>query len=415
MGIDYKTCTEEEFKNYNGAKINYSEQFFENSIQIVPQGLLFEENIFPQQIEVADDEIWSKLFFLTSTSEIPFDIFAAAFYLLSRYEEYLPHDVDEHKRFAHQQSLAVKNNFIELPLVDAWANQFKEIILQQFPSIIHQQKAFKFLSTVDIDFAYKYNGIGLKRQVLKLGKSILQLRFNDAVEQLLVMLGSKKDPYDTYDFIHKTIDNNRLLLHYFVLMKTGTTHDKNMMLHHPLMKSTIKKLTKNYSVGLHPSYYSMEDKSVMNEKLLLENFTQLNTTKTRQHFLKFTLPQTYQLLESIGFTDDYTMAYSGISGFRASTSFPFLFFDLSKNQSSTLLLHPTIVMDVTLKNSHQFTPQQAMKKIEQLINEVKKVNGTFISLWHNSSLCEDEEWKGWREVFEKLHTLASIKTQKQID
>ena len=415
MGIEFKVCSEEEFKNYDGAKINYSEQVFENAIQIVPHGLLFEENIFPHQIEVADDGIWNKLFFLTSTSEIPFDIFSAAFYLLSRYEEYLPHEVDEHKRFAHQQSLAVKNNFIELPLVDVWAKQFKEIILQQFASIIHQQKVFKFLSTVDIDFAYKYNGIGLKRQVLKLGKSVLHLKFNDAVEQLLVMLGSKKDPYDTYDFIHKTIDNNRLSLQYFMLMKTGTAYDKNIMLHHPLMKSTIKKLMKNYSVGLHPSYYSMENKNVINEKLLLEKFTQQNTTQTRQHFLKFTLPQTYQLLESIGFTDDYTMAYSSISGFRASTSFPFLFFDLGKNQSSTILLHPTMVMDVTLKNSHQFTPQQAMQKIEQLINEVKKVNGTFISIWHNSSLCEDKEWKGWREVFEKLHTLASIKTQKQID
>jgi hypothetical protein len=109
------------------------------------------------------------------------------------------------------------------------------------------------------------------------------------------------------------------------------------------------------------------------------------------------------------------MAYSGVCGFRASTAWPFVFFNLQENAAMPLMIHSTTVMDVTLKDRHHFSPEQAMQHIGQLMNEVKKVNGTFISLWHNNSLCERGEWTGWKEVFEKMHTLASGKIFKELD
>ena len=409
MGIDFLvTSNADEFRKFKGAKINYNETISDDAINITPYPLLFENEICEQKTEVKNHPEWNKIFF-ENLSDIPFDIFAASFFLLSRYEEYLPHKNDEHGRYSHEQSCAGKNNFIEIPLVDTWAQQLKEKVLRRFPSTDYQQNHFKFLSTIDLDFAYKYKGISFARQAMKFCKSLLQGHFNDCIEQIKVVSGVKKDPYDTYDFIQNIADQNSLPLKYFILMRTGTKHDKNIVPESETMKTLVKKLSKNNETGLHPSYFSDGENKLKEEKKLLEKSLQKNISNSRQHFLKFSLPQTYRQLINCGFTADYSMAYSTVCGFRASTSFPFYFFDLVKNEQTNFIIYPTTLMDVTLKNYQRLSPGQALNKIEQLMNEVKKVNGTFISLWHNSNLCEDKEWIGWREVFEKLHTLATIK------
>jgi len=405
MGIDFfLTEDEREFKSLEGAKLNYSESVFDDAINSSPNGLLDESNIRSWKLEVRENKIWTKLFFETN-SDIPFDIFAASFYLLSRYEEYLPHESDEHGRFKYEQSIAAQNNFIEIPLVDVWAKKLTEIILAKFPQTIFRKNEFNFISTIDVDFAYKYKGIGFARQTMKFGKSLLQARFKDCIEQLNL----KNDPYDTYDFIQNTSTNNQSTLLYFMLMRNGTEYDKNISPKSDEMKNLIKKISEKNEIGLHPSYFSSDEKKLEKEKILLEKISHKRINKSRQHFLKFKLPETYRQLLNNGITDDYSMAYSAICGFRASTCFPFRFFDLEKNETTNLTIHPTSVMDVTLKNYQNISPEQAISKIEFLINEVKKVDGTFISLWHNSNLCLNDEWKDWRPVFEKMHALTTIK------
>lgn len=101
------------------------------------------------------------------------------------------------------------------------------------------------------------------------------------------------------------------------------------------------------------------------------------------------------------------MAYSDIAGFRASTAHPFQFFDLESNKTTALTIYPTLLMDVTLRYNMNLTTHAAISKAEQLIQEVKQVNGVCISLWHNSNLSETNNWLHWKEVFEKIHTLAS--------
>jgi hypothetical protein len=415
MGIDFfVTEDENEFKTFEGAKINYSETIFEDAINIKPHFLLFEDIIRFQEIAVKNVAEWSKIFF-ENQSNIPFDIFAASFYLLSRYEEFLPtiqgserqaglpHKSDEHGRYQPEQSLAVKNNFIEIPLVDIWAKKLKEKIISEFPQTEFRENQFKFISTIDIDFAYKYKGINFVRQTLKFGKSLLQVRFKDCIEQLFF----KNDPYDTYDFIQNIATNNQSTLLYFILMRTGTKFDKNISPYSDEMKNLVEEISEKNEIGLHPSYFSDDEKRLKKEKTVLENISQKNITKSRQHFLKFNLPETYRQLIKHGITDDYSMAYSAVCGFRASTSFPFYFFDLVKNEITSLTIHPTTIMDVTLKNHQNLSPEKAIDKIETLMDEVKKVNGTFISLWHNSNLCLNDEWKMWREVYTKMHSLKN--------
>lgn len=98
------------------------------------------------------------------------------------------------------------------------------------------------------------------------------------------------------------------------------------------------------------------------------------------------------------------MGYAKAPGFRASTCTPFYFYDLDFEIQTPLKLFPFAVMDVTLKDYLGLSNEDSLEKILDLKEEVKKVNGTFISLFHNETLSESEEWSGWGEIYKKMLT-----------
>src|SRR4030095_15242028 len=116
------THNRDEFSLYEGPRINYSnEAVVQKELWVKPvSDLLFEETIVTQEIKVFDLYDY-KAFYGTQEGELSFDIFAASFYLVSRYEEYLPHEKDQYGRFAHTNSLAFQENFLSIPLVNFWA------------------------------------------------------------------------------------------------------------------------------------------------------------------------------------------------------------------------------------------------------------------------------------------------------
>ena len=125
-------------------------------------------------------------------------------------------------------------------------------------------------------------------------------------------------------------------------------------------------------------------------------------TKSRQHFLMLRFPETYRNLIANGISEDYTMGYADEVGFRASLCTPFYFYDLQKEEKTNLRIHPFAVMDATMNLYLKIKPAVALDYVRQLIDETKKVTGTFILLWHNESLSEVATWKGWKNVYEEL-------------
>lgn len=142
------------------------------------------------------------------------------------------------------------------------------------------------------------------------------------------------------------------------------------------------------------------------EKERLEKILAKKVTMSRQHYLKLRVPQTYQNLIKSGISSDFTMGFASESGFRAGTCTPFPFFDLTQNIQTELMIHPFQIMDVTLKNQLHFNSEEAWEAVSGLMEEVKQVNGTFISLWHNESLRNSGQWAGWKNVFEQLASMG---------
>ncbi len=409
LNIDFKlTDNVEELKACDTAKLSYTNNPIDNEIHFTSRNLLFETGISEQNISTFDFNN-HKVFYATGkVSAFPFDVFAASFYLVTRYEEYLPHIRDDHDRFDAKDSLAFANGFLQKPVINHWAQWIKQVIQHKYPTVVFGEKKYEFISTIDIDNAYAYREKGFTRSIGGYLKSISKFDFTEIRERNSVLLGIKKDPYDTYDFQLEMLKKYKFKSVYFILLGDYGVNDKNLPIESKKFQSLIKMLGDYADVAIHPSYGSNKSKEQLKKEVArLSKVLHRDITKSRQHFLKLTLPETYRNLIDLDITDDYTMGFASQVGFRASICTAFNFYDLDMELETKLKIHPFAVMEGTLKYYMKIKPEDAMTKIKPLIDEVKAVNGAFISLWHNDTLNNQKLWQGWRAVYEEMVQYAT--------
>lgn len=409
LGIDYKfTHSADDFKNFKGPAFSYSDHALGDELFFYASRLLFEKGIEDQHISVFD---WNgtKAFFATHPKYVfPFDPFAASFYLVSRYEEYLPHLRDAHDRYDTTESLAYQKSFLNKPLVNIYANLIRDVLKSRFPGLNFPEKKYRFISTIDIDNAWAYLEKGFMRTAGAFARSLVQLDFEELVLRAKVLAGLEHDPYDTYELQLQLQKQYKFKSIYFFLLGEYGVNDKNVPVDSRKFRSLIKSIADYAESGIHPSYGSNKNSGRLKKELNeLSKILKREVTKSRQHFLVLKLPETYRKLIELDITDDYTMGYALQVGFRASICSPFFFYDLDNEQITSLRVHPFAVMDATLKYYMKVPPEEAMNHILPLIEEVRKVNGDFVSLWHNESLSENKVWAGWRKVYEQLVAAAS--------
>ena len=223
------TADEQTFRQYDGPRINYSKtKISDSELAIQNSELLFENKINEQAIECFEINGY-KAFFKTD-GDFPFDIFAACFYLLSRYEEYLPHKKDIYGRYAHENSLAFTGNFLQLPLVNIWIEDFKNALRNKFTELIARNSSFTFIPTYDIDEAYAYKHKQWWRTMGGVVKSAVGGEWSMANERISVLSGRKKDPYDAFEWVDKLNKQFDLKPVYFFLVADKTAgYDKNIL------------------------------------------------------------------------------------------------------------------------------------------------------------------------------------------
>ncbi len=393
----------EEFQQSPLPKINYSSANLSSGLFMKAHPILFEKTIEIQLIEIVEHQRMQLFFPSSGDSFLPFDPFAMAFYLVTRYEEYLSESTDEHERFSDSENILVSLGLHQKPIVDQIAYWVAEKIVAEYPDFKIRKRTFQLVTTIDIDNAWAFKH---KSPMVSFGailKAIFHGRWEELKQRAVVFIGLRNDPYDTYKYILETYKGVLDRILFFFLLGDRSRFDKNISHKNKSFRQLIADLASVCEVGIHPSYSSNEKPWLFEtEKERLENIIQKPVTQSRQHYLKLKFPKTYQNAFKSGITDDYTMGFASLAGFRAGTCTEFYFFDLSKNHQTELVVHPFQVMDVTLKNYLHLNPQKAWLLIEELMLEVKKVNGTFISLWHNESLKDSGQWLGWREVFEQI-------------
>jgi len=398
MHIDFSIINKiEEFEKYNGIKINYSDEVINNEhFTIGNIGLLFENGIAQQKIDCFET-IGYKAFFKTENSDFPFDIFSSTFYLLSRYEEYLPHTKDEYGRYAHTHSLAFKENFLSLPLINIWVKDFAAQIKNKFSLFTFHFSPFTFIPTYDIDIAFSYKHKGLLRNIGGFLKK-------PSLNRIKVLLGLQKDPFDTYDYLDKLHEEYHLkALYFFLVAQKNSAYDKNILPHKNIIQKLILRHAKKYDIGLHPSWQSGDDLLLLKkEKGQLEAISGLPITKSRQHYIRFNLPEGYRKLIDAGITEDYSMGYGSINGFRASVASSFYWYDLENERETGLRIHPFCFMEANAFYEQKLTAEQAYGEMMHYFAACKNVGGQMITIWHNNIFGTDCEFKGWKEKYEQF-------------
>ncbi|MCB0714656.1 MAG: polysaccharide deacetylase family protein [Chitinophagaceae bacterium] len=384
-------------------KINYSAEVIEgNILHIIPHYLLFEKCIKKQETECFVFEN-QKAFFKTN-GDFPFDIFAAIFYLMSRYEEYLPHEKDAYGRFAHTHSIAGKEGFLHLPLVNIWLQELVKTLQQKFTNYTPPNLSFSFVPTYDIDEAFSFRYKSFWRNAGGATKDFLRGKWKKINLRLQVLRQQINDPYHSFDWIDALNKKYQLQpVYFFLVAKNRSRFDKNISPHKKAMQEILKAHCEKYKVGIHPSWQSGDDESLLQEELqVLESIGNQKITHSRQHYIRFTLPETYRTLLAAGITFDFSMGYGSINGFRASVASPFYWYDLEKEESTALLLYPFCVMDANSFYEENLTASAAVAEMKKYLQAVKNVNGCFISIWHNTFLGTDAVFAGWREAYEDL-------------
>ena len=407
--IDYSlTDDKQDFIDSEAVKINYSKNSIcADEVFVESNDLLNEKGI--NELDINMQLVNEEPAFFTTTNEnaYPFDIFAASFYLISRYEEYLPHLKDKYNRYKAEESLAYKNNFLQKPIVNIWLKQFIQKLQNQFPNLIIQYPKFKYISTIDIDNAYLYKGKGFVRSVAFLLKSVSTFNFEAIKLAYLVASKKRKDPFDTYSLQFNLQKKYNLDVRYFLLMGDYGINDKNISHNNSNLQVLVKRLADLAPVGIHPSFGSnIKEKQLVIEVKRLEDIQKREVSFSRQHFLQLSLPKTYKRLIEAGITDDYTMGYASVMGFRAGVASPFTFYNLDMEQILPITIHPFAIIDDTLKFNMQLNADEVLKEISGIIDAVKEVDGTLISIWHNDTLSDEGVWKGWRNVYEDMVKLV---------
>jgi hypothetical protein len=251
--------------------------------------------------------------------------------------------------------------------------------------------------------AYFYLGKGRLRNLAGLLKSIQKGQWSRVNERWKVLRFKQKDPYDAYEWLDALHLYCKVHPIYFFLVAGKLQgYDRNIPTSSKALQELLVYFSFVYKLGVHPSWQSSiadNIKVLKEEKEWLEAIVDKSVMDTRQHYIKFSLPEGYRRLIACGLLNDYSMGYGSINGFRASVASSFYWFDLGKNEATTLRIFPFCFMDANAYYEQKLSPQKAYEELIQYYALVKKYNGLLITIWHNNFLGNDKDFEGWKEMY----------------
>ena len=371
----------EEFIAHEGMKLSYGKQSLGNEIFVQSVDLLLEQGLSDIEVKVQEWDNIPCFFGVSENSSIPFDIFAASFYLLSRYEEYFPHVKDEEARFPASESIAFQKDFLEVPVIDLWALKFKEVLREKFPDTPLNERSFRNENIVAVTKAFCYRKKGIVRSVFGFMSDFFQLKAKYVADRVQVMLGLKQDPYDNYNDLILYIKQENLQIKFMFQVSDFSTYDRNINHSRLELQSTIKSVADYAEVGLQPGFYANKELKVLKtEKLRLENILKRPVESALNNKYNLLLPDTYNNFAELEIKHDYSMGYPDAIGFRAGTCTPFLFYDINFEVTTPLLVHPYAINMEAFEGAKE---AEIERKVITVKRQVEKVGGMLVTIFSN--------------------------------
>ncbi|MEH6513250.1 MAG: polysaccharide deacetylase family protein, partial [Maribacter arcticus] len=380
-------------------------QPLQNEFFIRSNELLFEQGINDIQLSIADWEGTPCFFTTGERSNLPYDIFAASFFLISRYEEYLPHVKDIHSRFSPKDSIAYQNGFLQKPVVDIWAYKLLEALKERFDDFEYKIKGYDFVSVLDVATSHCYANRGIARGLAGLLMDLGSLRLKRVIDRILVGLNRMKDPFDNYAELIALHKKYNVKCNFFFQFADYSKYDKNVSTNSMKFKSLIKYVADYAPVSLAASYSSFTDLELLRkEKANLEEVINRPVNNSKMRYNRVDVPETYRNLITAEFTDDYTMGYTYELGFRAGTCTTFQFYDIPLEVKQPIKVHPFAIHDYALSKIKK--DEVILQQVKKITDEVNQVNGTAIVMFSNELLGnkDDRDWMSlYAEILKEQH------------
>ncbi|MDY0320120.1 MAG: polysaccharide deacetylase family protein [Arcobacteraceae bacterium] len=334
------------------------------------------------------------------------DIFAASFFMLTRWEEYVNKARDLHDRFPVTESLAYKNAFLDRPIVNEYLEELKKMLLKLDDNLKFKEHNYQLVLTHDVDHIKKWDTS--KKFIRHLAGDLIERNsiiefFRSMIYFIKVKTHIVNDPYDTFDYFMDISDKLQVKSHFLFMAKGVTSFDNRYKTNDKQVIELVNKIQRRgHHIGIHPTYNAYNNfeqlKSEINE---LEKNFDTNISFGREHYLRFEIPTTWQIWDDNNLSWDSTCGYADKEGFRCGVCYEYSVFNILTRKKLKLKEKPLIVMDGSLRIQERMTPLLMKEKILELIKQVKKYNGEFVFLWHNSSF-NIKEWREYNKVYEEV-------------
>lgn len=334
-------------------------------------------------------------------SEICIDILGSIFFCLTRLEEYKSKALDDFDRYQYKESILFKANIHERAIVNEYLEILWSLLIQKYPVLKRKVRTYKVKLSHDVDIPQSLD-FNLSRLFKNIIADIVIRKSPRLVLQRLkgkLTSGVKKydyDPNNNFDFIMDISEKMGLKSHFnFITVDGKGNIDGSYDIDTPFFHNLLKKINnRGHVIGLHPSYFSFDNKAMIQEQFVkLKNICEKNgITQSlwggRHHFLRWKNPITWQIWEDVGLNYDSSVGFGNILGFRSGTCYPYSTYNLETRQHLKLIEYPLIYMDVNAFANSKFTEQELSKK---LADTVRFFNGEFTFLYHNNYIISTTE------------------------
>ena len=334
---------------------------------------------------------------------LPVDILGSAFFMLTRYEEMVVPDRDEHERFPSWASVAYQENFLHRPIVDEYTEVLWTAMHKLWPQLERKKNQFKTFVTCDVDSAISFRG-NWKKVLKRFGSDLLKQRSPQlAVSTLMATIRSslgnlESDPHwHGLRWIMDTSEEENISVSFYLIPAiTDSRKDHPISLDDTRMRKMIHEMhERGHEIGIHPGYNTFQHpeamaKSVARMKMVInKQGIDQPLLGGRQHFLRWKTPETMRLWHDYGLSYDSTLSYADRPGFRCGTCREYTLFDVGMSSKLHLRERPLILMECSIIANRYLGMGYSNNALETMLyykRICQKFDGNFVFLWHNSHL-----------------------------
>lgn len=336
-----------------------------------------------------------------SCIEINFDVFGTIFFMLSRYEEYLPVDRDIHDRMQGKSSVAHKAGFEATPIVNQYLEVLWQVLLHAGFSLKRKLRSFTVEPTCDLDNPFDPAFDSLWFSLKHGARSLLD---NRSPAQLVKNTGryffGRRFAEDEFaagaDWIMATCEESALRVQFYLIPKI--THKKDGY-NDPFSSKFIKLVgeasERGHAIGMHPGYLSYDSEvefgqTVRDFRRLLRSVNlPSHDIHSRMHYLRWKFPETLKLYAKYDIKSDSTMAFADAPAFRSGVCFDYPMYDLSSRAPTSVTQKPLILMESSVLDVPYLAlghSEEAKSLMLNLKEQCRIYDGNFRFLWHNCHL-----------------------------